>query len=798
MGWGDWSISKAWNNATSAVSNAASSAASAVADAAIAVKDTAVEATTQVAARVAVSVGGSEAEWATNRVKMQNAVASAAIESVADTVESSVEVVSNAAVATGGFIGEAAMQVAAAPVSLVSDAEWAEKRASAQWEGVKGAGNAVAGFAEYAWDNPARASALVTQGVVNGVTSAGGAVVGLATDAVRLGYQGTVGNVIALGTEALEGIHNLGLDETGHADFKAPLQAYDWDKIRDPENGGVGSFFGEVFQSTVGVPEWLNKHTQIKDGVEWLHENTALDDAQNWMSEKTNGFVPDAEGVLDAWQGPKRDIWGHTYLMDENGDAILDENGEKQHLFEDDAKTIPLMGDIPNPDYGYERTLLYGGQAAFEIPAFVVSITATGGVAGFAWAGRGAKVVGTVARVGGKADDVARVVASGATKVDDAARVIAGVSDDVAKVATNTADDVAKVAAANVDDAVRIGAGASDDVAKVAAANADEVGDGLAKGFRSAESVRRTQLADDAIEFQTKANKLRDKIAKLDDVADANKIASLEAKAAKLESKAEGILAGQRGSSIISGRTSLAGKRVAAQQDLLETLAKPAAKFRDKFDELEKLKAAGITSGSKFDKAQKAVDAAEEVLMNKLKNANQLASRVDGLEQISDEAAKAARYLVQDMKLGERLATGFNTGSQRGFRHVGDFTQGGVRSFNFGAEMTGASLAFGLGYHSDNKRQEAEAEQRAGTSSTMAVQGVTDTIDEGSSKVDAYLKSLGSQYQESAAPSDGVNTDTFNNRSNGTVTPLDKPITVDSSDISPQRQLDIQRTLGGN
>tara|TARA_R110001592_G_scaffold27763_17_gene102826 strand:+ start:12581 stop:14419 length:1839 start_codon:yes stop_codon:yes gene_type:complete len=212
--------------------------------------------------------------------------------------------------------------------------------------------DAITGFAEFAWENPGRAGALVGQGFVNGVTST----VGFVGDGARMivtGAGDVVKNVAYNYTTRplINAVYSLGQDEGA-----GPLlEQQSFFSLTSAANEGSGGAFG--------WSEWMNKNTQMIERI----KPEILADTREFIEDSAGDMVenPDYMKAIDLKEG--------------------DEVPEYAQI-------------IANPNANYERVLLYGGQALFEVPVFIATAVGTGGAGTAAYMARfGGKAVQTAA-----------------------------------------------------------------------------------------------------------------------------------------------------------------------------------------------------------------------------------------------------------------------------------------------------------------------------------------------------------------------------------------------------------------
>lgn len=651
--------------------------------------------------------------------------------------------------------------------------------------------DAAHGFYDYVADNPGRSAALASQGVVNGVTSVSGAIVGLGTDAVRgvwntgeiIVVDGLVNGVIINGSK---GLANMGLEED---------EDFEYTELQGAER------YDGFFKATVGIPRFLNEHTQMQDFVGLFGDDNAfyhaferpqmeilvdgegnriyganhaeifLDQDGNVVedihvpSDNPRTILVDADGEIhDPASNPEQIAVGPdgvpidganpAEILGEDGEMVANPDHIPETMIANPDYVAPREIDNPdyiegsfaanpdyiadarivdNPDYNYERGLSYGGQALFEVPAFVAMTVFSGGAAGavLTTARTGAGVVQKTANVVraaivGPGDEVLRATAEGTETVvtasANATTTTAGATNATAAgagLADDTAARVVQGATATPTEEV-IAATATEGSATVAhttTAAAAATTDGLTVSGRSAEMVHRSQLVKDALAANDRAFRAA---AVGDDV-------TLTTRASNGAARADEIVRGERAGTVLDtnahrtaltrGMTSGAetGARVLQRADFIEYLAKPAQALRGKIEKLDELRAAGATEAN-IARAEQAVARAETALAKEVGRVNAVAGR-NGIDEITMAQARAATYQMTDRAALPALAEAWRVGSERGLTWVGDFTRGW---FNASIEGGGAGLAFGLGYHGDQANAEAESQTVKGVAAEAA------------------------------------------------------------------------------
>lgn len=284
--------------------------------------------------------------------------------------------------------------------------------------------SAVAGFGQYAWENPGRATELVAQGFVNGVTST----VGFVGDGARMIVTGAGDIVKNVGynyttRHLINGVYALGAEE-GEGPL---LERQSFFSLTSAANEASGGAFG------------------------W---STGLNDVTQFVERIKPEFLADTR----------------EFIEDENGDMI--ENPDYMQEIElAEGEEVPEWAEIvENENANYERVLLYGGQAVFEVPAFIATAALTGGTGTAAYVarfgGKGIQTAATLRRVDMVADGIhlAQRGASLADKGADASKVTraVGMADDFANgtrrftMAQRASRRISMALGRNVDDASQV------------------------------------------------------------------------------------------------------------------------------------------------------------------------------------------------------------------------------------------------------------------------------------------------------------------------------------------------------
>lgn len=839
------------------------------------------EGAAQVGAQTVGRIPGLDGEWAETRREQQYEAVVAAGDAIVDGAVA----VKDGVVAAGTWVADTAAPavgeglayaVAAGPVGYV--AQGVEELTGWDGTGLAARNDDVHEFYNYVGENPGRALALGTQGVVNGVTSVGGSLVGLVGDVGRIVVDDIAYTTIRnIGT----GIVNLGMEEGNEFAYR--------------ERSSFESF-GSALRWTTGTTQWLNDHTQIKDGLALIGledsaayyaferpEMEIVVDASSIVYEEDpdgiyilneNGqYVEAPEGeqgqysiasfdVIRPHENPRQLFVGadgeviegihapsdnpETVIVDADGDVIDTAENPRQIAVGPDGEPIEgpnpeqIQGEdgaiianpdyipvtmidnpvyegsqeianpdyiagqfidnpdyietkvILNPNYNYERGISYGGQALFEVPAFVVGTVFTGGALG---AGIGvSRTTATIARGATLVDDIVRVAASSA---DDVARVAASGADDVVRVAASGADDAARVtaegtavAAQGADDGARVVATAAqgtDEGAAVASATSEgaTITNAAATGAQSVDEAAALAAASgESVTISTRSAEMVHRAQLVKDALDANNRAfratqageDLTTRATRGATKADEIVQGERAGTFLDGSrvtTPLvtSGARELGHADFIEYLAKYARTLRNKSDELAELTESGA-SASKIARAENAVNRAEDALMRELDRVNDLAGR-NGLPRVTTDEALAATFQMTERVVEPGLvnawnairgsaADGFSRGAERGFTWVGDFSRGPV---NMIMEGGGAGFAYAMGYYGDK----ANAEATSNSGQAVAVEAVVEGISEERARMNSIFSGI------AAEPGSGTTTE-FNNSNNGLRTPLDSPV----------------------
>ena len=253
---------------------------------------------------------------------------------------------------------------------------------------------AVVGFGQYAWENPGRAGELVAQGFANGVTST----VGFVGDGARMIVTGAgdlVKNVAYNYTtrHLINGIYSLGAEE-GEGPLLERQDFFSWTSAANEYSGGA-----------FGYSTWMNDNTQFVDRIK-------------------------PEYLADM----------REFIEDENGDMVENPDYMKEIELAEDEEVPEWAEIIENKNANYERVLLYGGQAVFEVPAFIATAALTGGTGTAAYVarfgGKGIQTAATLRRVDMVADGI-QLAQKGVKLADsgaDASKVTraVGMADDFA------------------------------------------------------------------------------------------------------------------------------------------------------------------------------------------------------------------------------------------------------------------------------------------------------------------------------------------------------------------------------
>ncbi len=691
MGW----VSRAWDNVTdgdnwaalrSGLVDGAAGAATSIYNGGVAVKDG------------AVAFGGwtknTAAPWVGNGIAYTAAGAVAVAEEVIIAVPNASRALWNGGAAALDYVG----------VENDASVGYIQNPNFLGWDRVDEAHQ----FIDYVDENPGRAAALATQGIINGGTSIVGAMSGLIVDAGRLVVNTAdvvlIDGIAVTAGNAGVGIVNLGREDDNKTDYF--------------EREGAARY-GSVFATTAGNVKWLNDHIQLKNGIALSRRGLGAV-AELGLVNPVVAKIMDGglEHAGYAFERPQMQI-----NVDENGDRIYgprkitDASGNE---INNPAYANARL--VNNPNYGYERGISYGGQALFEVPAFTLMTIGTGGTAGVALAAARTTSLGTkTMSLGARVKDIA---ARSSVIVDDTVRVIA---DDGAVLATEGVN-TATIAGVNTTTSTGVNAAASTGVntastglntaastgLNTASGTANAVNAGVntattasAAGAeaatisgRSAEMVHRAQLVGDALKANERAFK----------ATQAGQ--ELTGRAANGAAIADDIVRGNRAGTLLDGSRVTnpfvtSGARALERADAIEYLAKYAQALRNKTAHLDELKDAGVTSGRQFDNAERAVTRAQSNLTRETDRVNFLGSRQPGFVPINEAQARAATHQITERGVLDGIMESYNVGALNGFTHVGDFSRGW---FNRAAEGAGAGLAFSMGYKGDKANAEAEAQ----------------------------------------------------------------------------------------
>lgn len=588
-------------------------------------------------------------------------------------------------------------------------------------------------FGTYVYNNPVRAGQLAVQGFSNGVTStvgfvgdAGRMIVSGAYDIGRNVVSGTADLAVAGWKHGVNGVYSLGAADGAGPVYENIGDTFAITKSWNNANGNGGFFsttksWNEYSGGAFGYSTWMNDNTQ-------------------WAADR---IEPEIEAYVDV----------REFIEDANGDMIENpaynvpvdvEPGKEDEL--PDHIRLKL---IVNPDANYERVLLYGGQAVFEIPAFigVTALTAGTGTAAYTASitGRGIQTAATLKRVDMVADGI-RLAQRGAKLTDkaaDASKITraVGMADDFANgtrrftMGSRLARRIKLKLGMNVDDAGR--ALKQSDLMEYLGKHADKVRDAMAK-------------VDDLLKTATTAE--RQFLDKYKTLRQALKVDPSDAKAA----------------------------------DELADLVKGASRGEKKL----------LNEFRKVENAESALQRATQDVNNIARSAG------NTLEEISDDVALTASRTTEQMTTGARAMEGFRIGAMRGARFTDPFRSPVIDGIGVGG-------AFTVGVWADQKNAKAEIEGGVAISESTT-EGVigetterarelgedtswfkpnngtdsTDTPTDGSVPQNNLRETFptvpnpsGNDYD---LPGDSLPRDEqsgiFNNRSNGLVTPLDTPV----------------------
>ena len=279
-------------------------------------------------------------------------------------------------------------------------------------------------FGTYVANNPVRAGQLAVQGFSNGVTSTvgfigdgGRMIVSGAYDIGRNVVSGTADLAVAGFKHGVNGLHSLGAEDGAGPVFEN-IDTFAISRSWNEANGNGGFFsttksWNEYSGGAFGYSTWMNDNTQ-------------------WAADR---IEPEIEAYVDV----------REFIEDANGDMI--ENPAYNVPVEVEPGTENDLPDhiqskiIENPNATYERVLLYGGQAVFEVPAFIGVSAFTGGTGTAAYlarfGGKGIQTAATLRRVDMVADGV-RLAQRGTKLADkgaDASKVTRalGMADEFAQ-----------------------------------------------------------------------------------------------------------------------------------------------------------------------------------------------------------------------------------------------------------------------------------------------------------------------------------------------------------------------------
>ncbi len=376
-------------------------------------------------------------------------------------------------------------------------------------------------YAEFWYDDPARAAALLGQGLTDSVTST----------------VGMVGDIVyGAGHAAVAGVANLGLEGEDRWSYV----------VRDEE--GNANFF-RMSNGLKDMTQWADEPQQFID--------FPVDDPDHFIFDaNSDTFNPESE-YYDADAASLYELNSETNRYELRADV--------------DPSLIELLraAEIRNPNIKYERTTVAVGQAVGEVGAFIAVSIPTGGAGGAALAAargtaatakntvtalragnfalrgvttttvRTADSVGGAIRAGQATNRVTRAIRTASSGVDEAA--------DAARVA-DRALDTAKAADEGVDAAQAI-ATTSREALETATSGLDDALNGARRLDRRLDGrqfmvagQRGVQQADLEQHLARYAEKLAQRTAKVDDLLEQGVTGSRLERARNAVDKAENAL----------------------------------------------------------------------------------------------------------------------------------------------------------------------------------------------------------------------------------------------------------------
>lgn len=540
-------------------------------------------------------------------------------------------------------------------------------------------------------------------------------------------------------------------------------------------------------------PEYLDVMLKTTDAS---GNDVAIDESGELTitGEKPDGLLvtltlEDNELKFTDENGEEHDVkigdGGLYYYDGENNRVDLGISSSNLSVTDSSGKTtsnVTLDSEMKANDKAtYERIMLYGSQAVLEIPVAALTIAGSGGTAAGAWAakwgGTGLRTVNTIRRA-----DMVMDAMRYTSKLERFVKPLEEASTALrtARRASRELDNVASILGRNADNAVSLAGKNADDIMRITGKNADEILELTGKHV--------DEIAD-------MARKADDLPRLTDEVAQASTNLQNATKAQKAAGKADEVAQGTRRSGTLGDaaaeripglRSFSNGVEKLTQNDLMEYLAKSADDFRDATKKLAELQESGANA-SAIARAERTVARTSAKLDDEIRQVNMLTRNAEnGLTRITREVAETATKTTEDLSgfanTGARMRRGFELGTYKSWRFADPMRSPLV-------EATAAAGGMGLGVYMDYKNgQSIMASSQSLVEQSLGTLG-TDQ-DDFDSLMDQYEQELDSTGNapsslqnefpggNNTVPNEngGNTSNTFNNRSNGTVSPLNQPV----------------------
>ncbi len=511
---------------------------------------------------------------------------------------------------------------------------------------------------------------------------------------------------------------------------------------------------------------------------------------------------------------------GQFFYLDENDQPVNLglTNGQLSMTGENGSTTNNVTLDldrINNPHATYERIMLYSGQAIFEVPAFIGVSVLSGGTASALyaakWGGTGVRVAQTVnairradlvvdaLRHTSKLQKVLKPLEEANTLLK-AARTASRQLDNVGSALGKSADEMAALAGKSADEIAELTGKSADEILALTGKSADEISEMAQKASQVPQLTQRVSAATETLENASRAT---NNAAKADNIVQGNRAGSLGDNAMR---------------AVPGGKSIATGASKITQSDVMEYLGKYADELRTATTKLDELTEAGGASQRALNSAQNAVNKASGRLDDALHDVNMLTRNAEnGLTRVSREVAETATRTTEDLSglanTGNRITRNIELGAYRGWRFSDPMRSPII-------EAAGVTGAFGLGYYMDVKQAEAGLEM-----SKASAAGKIESETERNNEIDAEMRAIEEEMRQQGTfngqPTDGSLRDqfspqgtlngqgsgandghdnsgdtsnTFNNRSTGTVTPLNNPVIV--LEVPDDVARNLESTLG--